>query len=188
MDNLVSEFKINIFKIIKISLSYGELLPFKNKVIEQLRHLYLKKVGKVVFPTVIMRPNNTHTISKLAEFLINLSLNYLKVIDHNIYYLVLNKYLAIEYKVKNEDNKLIAIMDKVFTVATNVSYGNHPDRRSRKGHIFKLFKGIINWLSRKQLTVIILITEAELLSITHIAKTLFWWKKIFAKLDFWPNY
>ena len=36
--------------------------------------------------------------------------------------------------------------------------------------------------------VIILITEAELLSITHIAKILFWWRNIFMKLDFWPDY
>ena len=59
MDNLASEFKINISGVIKISLLYNELLPYKSKATEQLRHLYLKKVGKVVFPTVVIRPNNT---------------------------------------------------------------------------------------------------------------------------------
>ena len=58
MDNLVSEFKINISRVIKIPLLYGELLPYKDKVTEQLRHLYSKKVGKVVFPIVIIRPDN----------------------------------------------------------------------------------------------------------------------------------
>ena len=52
-----------------------------------------------MFPVVVIRPNNIQIISKLAEFLINLDPNYLKVMDYNIYYLVLNKYLAIEYKV-----------------------------------------------------------------------------------------
>ena len=73
----------------------------------------------MVFPVVIIRPDNTQATSKLTEFLINLGPNYLKVIDYNICYLVLNKYLAIEYKVENEDSKLITIMNKIFTVAAD---------------------------------------------------------------------
>ena len=64
--------------------------------------------------------------------------------DHNIYYLVLNKYLVIKYKAENKNSKLITIIDKIFTAAANASYGNNSDKRSGKGHIFKLFKGIIN--------------------------------------------
>ena len=64
--------------------------------------------------------------------------------DHNIYYLVSNKYLTIEYKAENKNGKLITITDKIFTAAANASYGNNPDRRLSKGHIFKLFKGVIN--------------------------------------------
>ena len=101
-------------------------------------------MGKVIFPTVIIRPNNTQTISKLTEFLINPNSNYIKVINHNIYYLVLNKYLTIEYKAKNKNNKLITVTDKIFTAAANTSYGNNPDRRSGEEHIFKLFKDTIN--------------------------------------------
>ena len=97
-----------------------------------------------MFSTVIIRLNNTQTISKLAEFLINLSPNYLKAVDHNIYYLMLNKYLTIKYKVENDDSKLIIITDKVFTAAADASYKNNPDRRSGKEHIFKLFGGAIN--------------------------------------------
>ena len=149
MDNLASEFKIDMSKVTKISLLYGELLLYKGEVTEQLRHLYLKKVGKVVFPIVIIRPDNTQAISKLTEFLINLGPNYLKAVDHNIYYLVSNKYLIIKYKAENKNNKLITVTNKIFTAAADASYKNNPDRRSEKGHIFKLFKGAINWLSKK---------------------------------------
>ena len=144
MDNLVSKFKINVSKVTKIPLPYSELLPYKGKVIEQLRHLYSKKVGKVIFPTVIIRPNNVQAISKLVEFLINPGPNHLKAVNHNIYYLVSNKYLAIKYKAENKNSKLIAVINKIFTVAANASYRNNPDRRLSKGHIFKLFKGAIN--------------------------------------------
>ena len=98
----------------------------------------------MIFPTVIIRSDNTQAISKLAEFLINLDPNYLKTMNYNIYYLVLNKYLTIKYKAENKDSELITIINKIFTIAANVSYRNKLDRRSREGHIFKLFKGIIN--------------------------------------------
>ena len=141
---MASKFKINISGVTKTPLLYEELLPYKNKATEQLRHLYLKKMGKVVFPVVITRPDNAQTISKLAEFLINPGPNYIKAVNHNIYYLVSNKYLTIKYKAENKNSKLIAVTNKVFTVAANASYRNNPDRRSKKGHIFKLFEGAIN--------------------------------------------
>ena len=144
MNNLASELKINVFRVTKTPLLYGELFPYKGEAIEQLRHLYSKKVGKVVFPTVITRPDNAQAISKLTEFLINPDLNHIKAINYNICYLVLNKYLTIKYKAENEDSKLITIMDKIFTAATNASYKNNLDRRSGEGHIFKLFRGVIN--------------------------------------------
>ena len=131
-------------KITKISLLYGELLPYEGKAIEQLRHLYLKKVGKVIFPTVIIRPDNIQAVSKLIEFLIDPGLNHIKVIDHNLCYLVSNKYLTIEYEAENKDNKLITVTDKIFTAAADASYGNNLNRRFRKEHTFKLFKGVIN--------------------------------------------
>ena len=97
-----------------------------------------------MFPIIIIRLDNIQAISKLIEFLINLGPNYLKIIDYNIYYLVLNKYLTIKYKAENNNDKLITITNKIFTAAANASYRNNPDRRSREGHIFKLFKGVIN--------------------------------------------
>ena len=57
---------------------------------------------------------------------------------------MLNKYLAIEYKAENKDNKLITVIDKIFTVAADALYRNSPDRRFEKGYIFKLFRGAIN--------------------------------------------
>ena len=173
MDNLASEFKIDVSGVTKTPLPYGELLPYEGEATEQLRHLYSKKVGKVVFPAVVTRPDNAQATSKLAEFLINPGPNHLKAVDHNIYYLVSNKYLTIEYKAENKNGELIAVTDKVFTAAADASYENNPDRRSEEEHIFKLFRGAINWSSRKQSTIITSTTEAELLSISHTAKTSF---------------
>ena len=140
----MSKFRINVSEVIKIPFLYKELLPYKDKATEQLRHLYLKKVGKVVFLIVIIRLDNTQAVSKLVEFLVNLGPNYLKAVDYNIYYLMLNKYLAIEYKAENKNSKLITVINKIFTVATNALYKNNLDKRLSKKYIFKLFRGIIN--------------------------------------------
>ena len=93
---------------------------------------------------MVIRLNNAQAISKLVEFLVNPNSNYIKIIDYNICYLVLNKYLVIKYKAENKNSKLIAVTNKIFTVAANASYGNHLDRRLSKEYIFKLFKGAIN--------------------------------------------
>ena len=98
----------------------------------------------MVFSTVIIRLNNTQAISKLVEFLINLGPNYLKAVNHNIYYLVLNKYLTIKYKAENKNGELITIINKIFTIAADALYRNNPDKRSKEEHIFKLFRGVIN--------------------------------------------
>ena len=98
----------------------------------------------MVFPTVIIKLDNIQAISKLAEFLVNFGSNYIKAVDYNIYYLVSNKYLAIKYKAENKNSKLITVTNKIFNVAADASYGNNPDRRLSKGHIFKLFRGTIN--------------------------------------------
>ena len=68
----------------------------------------------------------------------------MKIVDYNICYLVLNKYLTIEYKAENKNNKFIAVTDKIFTAAADALYRNNSDSRSRKEHIFKLFGDVIN--------------------------------------------
>ena len=97
----------------------------------------------MIFPVVVIRLNNTQAISKLIKFLINSGLNYIKAMDHNVYYLVSNKYLTIKYKAENKNSKLIIVTDKIFTIAADASYKNNLDRRSEEGHIFKLFKDVI---------------------------------------------
>ena len=55
-----------------------------------------------------------------------------------------NKYLTIKLKAENKASELIVIIDKIFIIAANTSYRNNPDRKLSKGHIFKLFKDVIN--------------------------------------------
>ena len=71
----------------------------------------------------------------------------------------------------------------VFKATSDVSYANGPERRLAKGYTFKLFSGIMDWVARKQATVIISITEVELLGMLHAEKQIMWWKNFFIKIS-----
>ena len=144
INDLASKFKINILGITKIFFLYEELLLYNSKATEQIRYLYLKKIGKVIFSIVVTRLNNIQALSKLIGFLINPGPNYLKVINYKICYLVLNKYLTIKYKTENKNSKLITITDKIFIIAANALYKNNLDKKSGEEYIFKLFRDAIN--------------------------------------------
>jgi hypothetical protein len=72
----------------------------------------------------------------------------------------------------------------VFEATADASFANYPDRKSAEGYTFKFFGGMIDWAARKQLTVTTSTTEAELLSMPHAGKELFWWTHLFEKLNF----
>ena len=60
--------------------------------------------------------------------------------------------------------------NKIFYNTADASYISSLDRHSIEGYIFKLFSSVIDWLSYKQTTVTISITEAKLLAILNAGK------------------
>ena len=75
-----------------------------------------------------------------------------------------------------------------FTAASDVSFADNPDRRSSEGFIFCLFGGPIEWLARKQRTITISTTEAELLAVSHAARNYYWMKRLFRFIQFDPDH
>jgi hypothetical protein len=51
-----------------------------------------------------------------------------------------------------------------------------------EGYLFQLFGGPIDWKSTRQRTVTTSSTEAELLAISHAARDLYWWRRLFQNL------
>ena len=61
-------------------------------------------------------------------------------------------------------------------------------RQSTEGYLFQLFGGPIDWRSTKQKTVTTSSTEAELLALTHAAKELYGWQRLFQSITFDPGH
>ena len=66
--------------------------------------------------------------------------------------------------------------NQVFEATADALFANYPDRKFGEGYTFRLFGDLIDWASRKQNTIIISITEAELLSLLHAGKELICFK------------
>ena len=100
------------------------------------------------------------------------------MVDHYIRYLYGTRHLAIEFLYNCSgaefDTGTITARDLsnniIFKNSADISFTNNPNRQSIEDYIFKLFRGIIDWVSRKQATVIISIIEAKLLAILYVGK------------------
>jgi hypothetical protein len=103
-------------------------------------------------------------VSKLLEFLQNLSSNHIAAADRTLEYLVGTKYLAIKFN-GNQQDKRIFITSSDSAFADNALTCN-----SFYGFCFSLFRGVIHYKAIKGTTVTTSLTEAELLALSLTAK------------------
>jgi hypothetical protein len=151
-------------------------------------HEYRQKVKSICYSATMTRSNIIKTASKLIEFLINSESDHLIAANHCMRYLQNTKYLRIKYIAFDEDELTITIENKhVFEIIVDVSFANENDRKSAEEYAFKLFKELIDWAARKQVTVSTSIIEVELLVLLHDAKKYIWWIHLFKKLKFDSN-
>jgi hypothetical protein len=156
--------------------------PFEGKASPQDVHLYQRKIGSILYAATITRPDIARTASKLSEFLQNPSPRHQAAADQVVAYLYSTKTLAIEFSGSIDE-------EKVFIAASDAAFAdNKATRRSSEGYLLKLFGGAIDWHATKQKTVTTSTTEAELLALTHAAKEVYWWKRLFRSIQLDPGH
>ena len=136
---------------------------------------YQEKVGSVLYPAILIRPDITYAASRLFHFLTNPSEEHIKAMNWTIKYLQSTRYLAIQYSIKQQEIQLF--------IASNTSFANDTEtRRSSQGFTITLFGGVFNQKASLQAIVTTLITEAELLGVKKTAKVIIALKRLFAKI------
>ena len=167
-----------------------DLPPNERQATAQEIHGYQSRVGSILFAAIVTHPDAARTASKLSEHLKNPSANHLAAADQCISYLYGTQYLAIEYSANDnsQETTITSFPAEIFDNSADASFANNPDRRSGEGYVFKLYGGPIDWVSRKQSTVMTLTTEAELLAMLHAGKQAIWWNNLFKKLQFDPGH
>ena len=141
------------------------LLPFEGTATPAFIHLFQRKVGSIMYPSVITRPDVSWVTCKLAQFLQNPSPGHMEAVNRVIQYLYSTKRLGLLFN-GNSD------LDTPLEVFTDASFADDMvDRKSTQGFLMKLYEGPIAWQSGKQSTVTTSSTEAELLALTSAGKT-----------------
>ena len=185
----------------------ANLAPYEGEVDADRTHEYRQKVGSICYPAVMTRPDVAKTASKLSEFLTNPGPNHVQAADHCLAYLRATKFLGIEFSasgggelsVQSAPPDLSTSLEysassptyqekHVFEATNDASYADSTRRKSSEGYTFKLFGGLIDWASRKQLTISTSTTEAELLAVLHAGKEALYWTHLFNKLGFNPGH
>ena len=128
-------------------------------------HLYQRKIGSILYPAIISRPDIALTAAKLSNFLTNPSPDHMAAANRCIQYLYGSRHLAILFDGLNNTE------EKAFRAYTDSSFADDvQDSKSTQGYLLTLFGGPIAWKSGKQLTVTTSSTEAELLALSTAAK------------------
>ena len=68
-------------------------------LLEEAKYEYVKRVGSIFFPAIIIRPDIIRIISNLAEFVRNPSDFYSVAVNRIITYLYNTRYLILKYSV-----------------------------------------------------------------------------------------
>ena len=132
----------------KIPLAIQELYTSETQATPQEVHAYQSRISLTTYTTSITRPDAARASNKLAEFLLNPSLAYLKAADRLIKYLYNTRYLALEY---NADSALFSTLEPEFRCSTDAAFGDDIDtRKSTEGYLFKLFGSPIDWKSTRK--------------------------------------
>lgn len=154
-----------------------ELKPYeKSATLHEIRH-YQAKIGSILHPAIISRPDIAKITSKLSEFLTNPGPKHFEAADHVIRYLDGTRSYAMEFA-------YTANQKEIFFMATDAAFADLVDRKSSQGYLCKLYGGCVDWKAGKQKTVTTSTTEAELLAISEAGKNVFWWKRLFEAIDF----
>ena len=149
-----------------------ELLPSGKTAKTPQRKRYQKKLGSLMYVTVMTRPDIAFAVSRLSRFSQNPGPAHEEAVDRVLRYLQTTKNYALQY----EDGH-------GFQVSSDAAFAdNILDRKSSQAFTMKLFGGLICWKATKQTTVTTSSTEAELLSLSYTAKEALYMNRLLSDL------
>ena len=130
------------------------------------------------FNVIITRLDISKTISKLLEFLQNSSLTHLVVANQTLEYLIVTKFLAIEFNRNQQDKKIfITSSDLAFVDNSNTCYSSYR-------FCFLLYSRLIYYKAIKGTIVTTSSTKVELLALSTTTKNFIWQMRLFQNIQF----
>ncbi|KAL1952723.1 hypothetical protein VTO42DRAFT_4411 [Malbranchea cinnamomea] len=147
-------------------------------------YYYQRRIGSLIYPAFMTRPDIAHEASLLVRFMTNPSPFHCSEADRLICYLRDTKDLSVCFSTMEASGVMINLWEG----ASDAAYADDKDTcSSSEGYLFKLFGGPIDWKAIRQSTITTSTTEAELLAATHAGKEIMAWRRFFKQLGFDPG-
>lgn len=131
-------------------------------------------IGRLQYLALISRPDIFVAVNLLSSFQDKPSDEHYGCLKRILRYLQGTKDLRLIYR-KCDDTKLKGFADADFA-------NNLEDRKSVSGYVFRLFGNTVSWCTKKQQTVSLSSTEAELISLNVAAKEGIWISNLLSEI------
>ena len=131
---------------------------------------YRELIGSLMYAAVAMRPNITHTITALSQFLENPGHAHWQAAQRVLKYLKGTADFSLTY----------GLADSVGMPAgkpvgyTNADFASQEHQHSVLGYVFLMHGGAVSWSSKTQAVIVLSSTEAEYIASTHAVKEAKW--------------
>lgn len=140
------------------------------------RECYQGMIGLIIFLIIEIRLKIAYLLLVVSCFAQNPSYLYSKTVKTIFYYLKATRDIRIIYRGKQKrDLTIRGYSDSNWT-------GNHVTRKSILGFIFILNDRSINWCSKCQTTIVLLLTEVEYIALILVSKKRMWMRLLLIAL------
>lgn len=133
--------------------------------------VYASLIGSLMYAALGTRPDIIHAVVSLSRFNKKCTQEHWKAAKRVLRYLHGTQFAGIKYG----GGALEGYSDAEWC-------GDHVDRRSVGGYVFKLYGGAISWQSKKQSTTAQSSTEAEYIAVNGAAREFVWLKRMLCEV------
>ena len=171
------------------SLPLEKLKPLEDQREYMAGIPYKEAVGSLIFLATASRPDISFAVSVVSQFGADPHPTHWQFVKRIFRYLAGTKTLDLTYSAQPHSTADVYGMSSKSFVKDLDGYAdadwasNKLDRRSTTGYCFLLANGAISWKSKKQPTVALSSTEAELMALTHATKEGIWLQRLMRELD-----
>jgi hypothetical protein len=151
---------------------------------EMRRVPYSQAVGAVMYIMLGTRPDISHAVTALSQFMKNPGRPHWIAMKRLLRYLKGTQHIHLVYQASSYDPHRPAELYGY----TDSDWGNDiNDRRSITGWTFIQHGGAVSWQSRKQRTVALSSVEAEYMSASSAVREAIWWRTFLSELGMPPS-
>jgi len=123
-------------------------------------------------------PDISYTVSRLASYTANPSMQHMGMLKRILHYLKGTKEYGITYQARASHN------NNLFHGFADAAYANCDNYKSTSGYVFLVASGAITWRSKKQTVVALSSTEAEYVALSEARCEACWLRNLSEELRF----